>query len=143
LALAQKHRITPSYAIYEPGFMRLGAALHKAYPGAPTPMYRLMFSDHIAFGFPPVDWALEVYLKLLAQEAPTAPWMVAGLGVQIEPLIDLAVQRGGHVRVGLEDAPMGCALGNQALTERAARRIVAAGGRLASTTEVRATLRDL
>jgi uncharacterized protein (DUF849 family) len=143
LALAQKHRITPSYAIYEPGFMRLGAALHKAYPGAPTPIYRLMFSDHIAFGFPPVDWALEVYLKLLAQEAPTAPWMVAGLGVEIEPLIDLAVQRGGHVRVGLEDAPMGCALGNQALTQRAARRIVAAGGRLASTTEVRATLRDL
>ena len=143
LALAQKHRITPSYAIYEPGFMRLGAALHKAYPGAPVPMYRLMFSDHIAFGFPPVDWALEAYLKLLAQEAPRAPWMVAGLGVEIEPLIDLAVRRGGHVRVGLEDAPMGCKLGNQALAERAARTIAAAGGRLASTTEVRATLRSL
>ena len=26
LSLAQQHRITPSYAIYEPGFMRLGAA---------------------------------------------------------------------------------------------------------------------
>ena len=141
LALAQKHGINPSYAIYEPGFMRLGAALHKAYPGAPVPIYRLMFSDHIAFGFPPTDWAVEVYLKLLAQEAPNAPWMVAGLGVEIEVLIDLAVKRGGHVRVGLEDAPMGCALGNQALTERAARQIVEAGGRLANVSEVRGTLR--
>ena len=141
LALAQKYNITPSYAIYEPGFMRLGAALHRAYPGAPVPMYRLMFSDHIAFGFPPVDWALEVYLKLLALEAPDAPWMVAGLGVEIEPLIDLAVQRGGHVRVGLEDAPMGCTLGNLDLAKRAAQRIEAAGGRLASTAEVRAGLK--
>ena len=142
LALAQKHGITPSYAIYEPGFMRLGAALHKAYPGTPVPMYRLMFSDHIAFGFRPVDWALEVYLKMLAQEAPNAPWMIAGLGVEIEPLVELAVGRGGHVRVGLEDAPMGCTLGNQALTERAARKIKAAGGRLASTSEVRSSLKD-
>ena len=141
LALAQKHNITPSYAIYEPGFMRLGAALHAAYPGAPVPMYRLMFSDHIAFGFPPTDWALEVYLKLLAQEAPNAPWMVAGLGVEIEPLIDLAVQRGGHVRVGLEDAPMGCTLGNLKLATRAAQRIMAGGGRLASAPEVRASLK--
>src|SRR5690606_35427107 len=42
LALAQAHRMTPSYAIYEPGFLRLGAALHRAFPGAPTPIYRLM-----------------------------------------------------------------------------------------------------
>ena len=141
LALAQKHQITPSYAIYEPGFMRLGAALHRAYPGTPVPMYRLMFSDHIAFGFPPLDWALEVYLKLLAREAPDAPWMVAGLGVEIEPLVDLAVARGGHVRVGLEDAPMGCQDGNLALTRRAAQKIEAAGGRLASTAQVRAGLK--
>jgi 3-keto-5-aminohexanoate cleavage enzyme len=140
LALAQQHGITPSYAIYEPGFMRLGAALHRAYPGAPVPMYRLMFSDHIAFGFPPVRWALQAYLKLLALEAPGAPWMVAGLGVEIEPLIEAAVASGGHVRVGLEDAPMGCELGNVALAERARRRIESCGTRLASTAEVRAAL---
>src|SRR3546814_1097956 len=40
LELAQKHQITPSYAIYEPGFVRLGAALHGCYPGAPCPIYR-------------------------------------------------------------------------------------------------------
>jgi 3-keto-5-aminohexanoate cleavage enzyme len=106
-----------------------------------VPIYRLMFSKHIAFGFPPTDWALEVYLRLLSQEAPHAPWMVAGLGVEIQPLIELAVMCGGHVRVGLEDAPMGCTLGNQALAQDGGLRITAAGGRLASASEVRAALK--
>ena len=141
LSLAQKYKITPSYAIYEPGFMRLGAALHKTYPGAPIPIYRLMFSEHIAFGFPPTEWALEAYLKLLAQEAPKAPWMVAGLGVEIQPLIEAVVRQGGHVRVGLEDAPMGCTIGNLALAQDAGRRITEAGGRLAIASEVRISLK--
>ena len=141
LSLAQKYKITPSYAIYEPGFMRLGAALHRAYPGAPIPIYRLMFSEHIAFGFPPIDWALEAYLKLLAQEAPKAPWMVAGLGVEIQPLIEAVVKQGGHVRVGLEDAPMGCITENLALAQEAALRITKAGGCLATAAEVRASLK--
>jgi uncharacterized protein (DUF849 family) len=140
LSLAQQHGITPSYAIYEPGFMRLGAALHRAHPGAPVPIYRLMFSDGIAFGFPPTAWALDAYLQLLALEAAGAPWMVAGLGVAIEALIAPAVARGGHVRVGLEDALMGCDQSNLALAQRARQTIEGAGGRLASTAEVRAAL---
>jgi hypothetical protein len=36
---------------------------------------------------------------------------------------------------------MGCELGNQALAQRARARIESAGGRLASTAEVRAALR--
>jgi 3-keto-5-aminohexanoate cleavage enzyme len=141
LALAQRHRITPSYAIYEPGFMRLGAALHRAYAGAPVPIYRLMFSQHIAFGFPPEPWALDAYLKLLAAEQPGAPWMVAGLGVELGGLIEHAVSLGGHVRVGLEDAPMGCPLNNLELLAGARRRIEAAGASLANATRVREALR--
>lgn len=140
LALAQQHRITPSYAIYEPGFMRLGAALHRAYPGAPVPIYRLMFSNHIAFGFPPERWALDAYLRLLAQEQPGAPWMVAGLAVELGDLIEHAVPLGGHVRVGLEDAPMGCALDNLSLVRDARRRIEAAGATLASAAQIRTQL---
>ena len=103
LRLAQQHRITPSYAIYEPGFMRLGAALHRAYPGAPVPIYRLMFS-HIAFGFPPTHWALDAYLRLLELEQPGAPWMVAGLGVELGALMETAVARGGHAAGGAAQA---------------------------------------
>jgi uncharacterized protein (DUF849 family) len=143
LRLAQQHGITPSFAIYEPGFTRLGAALHRAHPGAPVPIYRLMFSDTLAFGFPPADWALDAHLRLLDREAPGAPWMVAGLGVDITPLIATAAARGGHVRVGLEDAPMGCTLDNRMLADDARRRIESGGGRLATTAEVRAALRAL
>lgn len=142
LALAQRHGFHPSYAIYEPGFLRLGAALHRACPGAPQPIYRLMFSQGFTFGFPPEPWALQAHLRLLADEAPGAPWMVAGLGVDIEPLIAPAVAQGGHVRVGLEDAPLGSHHTNPALTERARRQIDAAGGRVATTAEVRAALRS-
>ncbi|WP_137893765.1 3-keto-5-aminohexanoate cleavage protein [Ramlibacter sp. 2FC] len=140
LALAQQHRITPSYAIYEPGFMRLGAALHRAYPGAPVPIYRLMFSQQIAFGFPPTDWALDAYLRLLELEQPGAPWMVAGLGVELGELMAQAVARGGHVRVGLEDAPMGCPIDNRSLAQQARLRIEQAGGRLAHAAQVRERL---
>ncbi len=140
LELAQRHHITPSYAIYEPGFMRLGAALHRAFPGAPVPIYRLMFSDQFAFGFPPRSWALDAYLTLLGIEAPDAPWMVAGLGVDIEPLVETAVARGGHVRAGLEDAPLGSRHSNRELARRAARHISAAGGQLACAADVRRRL---
>lgn len=140
LGLGQKYGIVPSYAIYEPGFARLGAALRSAYPKAPEPIYRLMFSEQLAFGFPPTEWALEAYLHLLEREAPGAHWMSAGLGVRIEPLIETTVARGGHVRVGLEDAPFGCERSNRELTEHAVQRIESLGARIASAAEVRASL---
>ncbi|MEX0283057.1 MAG: 3-keto-5-aminohexanoate cleavage protein [Paracoccaceae bacterium] len=140
LSLARTFGIVPSYAIYEPGFLRLGAALSRLYPGAPVPVYRFMFSQQMTFGFPPEPYALEAYLKLLATEAPNAPWMVAGLGVEIDPLIELAIAKGGHVRVGLEDAPLGTDTGNLTRTAAAAKRILALGRQLASADDVRADL---
>ena len=62
------------------------------------------------------------------------------MGVAIEPLIEATVARGGHVRVGLEDAPMGCDLGNLALAQQARQRIEGGGGQLAGTAVVRAAL---
>lgn len=138
--LAARHGIVPSFAIYEPGFLRAGAALERAHPKGPRPVYRFMFSDQFAFGLPPATWALETYLKLLDLEAPGARWMVAGLGVDLEVLLPLVVARGGHYRVGLEDAPLGCALTNAELVRRAASSIERLGARVASAESVRAAI---
>jgi uncharacterized protein (DUF849 family) len=140
LRICAEHRLHPGFAIYEPGFTRLGAAMARARPG-PQPIYRFMFSDEFAWGFPPQQRYLESHLALLEEIVPGAPWMVAGLGVDVRPLIAVAVRRGGHVRVGLEDAPWRTPLGNRQWAEDAVRLIRAAGGEPATAAEVRASLR--
>jgi 3-keto-5-aminohexanoate cleavage enzyme len=137
LRLAAQHRFHPSYAIYEPGFLRLGAALHRQFPKAPVPVYRFMFSDGFAWGFPPRAYALDAYLRLLEAEAPAAPWMIAGLAVDIRPLIEAAIARAGHVRVGLEDAPFQSMWRNQDWVRLAASAIENGGGRVATATAIR------
>ncbi|MBP5856332.1 3-keto-5-aminohexanoate cleavage protein [Marivibrio halodurans] len=137
LRLAGRYGFHPGYAIYEPGFLRFGAALAQRYPDAPRALYRFMFSDRFSFGFPPREWALASYIELLRECAPGAPWMVAGLQVDITGLIPAAVAAGGHVRVGLEDAVLGLERGNIALAEDAAALIHRAGGRLADAATVR------
>ncbi|MBI1942870.1 MAG: 3-keto-5-aminohexanoate cleavage protein [Betaproteobacteria bacterium] len=140
LALAAQYRFHPGYAIYEPGFVRLGAALAREAGALPQPVYRFMFSEGFDFGFPPAEYALEAYLRLLGDTAPGAPWMVAGLRVDVLPLIGAAVARGGHVRVGLEDAPFGSARSNVEWTRAARDGVERAGGALASAPEVRRAL---
>ena len=141
LRLSRAHRLHPGYAIYEPGFTRLGAALARATPGLPQPIYRFMFSAEFAWGFPAKPEYLDAHLLLLGEVAPSAPWMVAGLGVDIRPLIGAAVTRGGHVRVGLEDAPWRTDLTNREWVAEAALRIRAAGAEPATASDVRAALR--
>lgn len=142
LALAVTYGFHPSYAIYEPGFLRLGAALAARYPGCPRPIYRLMFSDGFSFGFPPRPYAVEAYLALLDEVAPGAIWMIAGLQVGLEPILGLALARGGHLRVGLEDAPFHSKLTNAALTEAAVSRIARLGHSCGSALELRRRLTD-
>ncbi|MBC7799945.1 MAG: 3-keto-5-aminohexanoate cleavage protein, partial [Gemmatimonadaceae bacterium] len=140
MSIARTHLVHPSFAIYEPGFLRLGAALASAMQ-TPTPVYRFMFSDEFTWGFPARPAYLEAYLRLLDETAPGAPWMVAGLGVDIRPLLPLAAGRGGHVRVGLEDAPWGSEIGNVGWVEEAVRLVRQAGGEPATAAEVRAALK--
>lgn len=140
LSLAGRYGFHPSYAIYEPGFLRLGAALARAKPAMPGPIYRFMFSDEFTFGYPPREYALDSYLSLLADEAPGAPWMIAGLGVTLDPLIEATLARGGHLRVGLEDAPFGMAKTNLALVEEAVAKVAGLGYAPATAGEIRAAL---
>jgi 3-keto-5-aminohexanoate cleavage enzyme len=139
LDFAARHGFHPAFAIYEPGFTRAGAALARA-AGVKTPIYRFMFSEHFAFGFPPRPYALAAHLALLEEEAGAVPWMVAGLGVDIRPLIGEAVGQGGHIRVGLEDSPLGTRASNLALVEAAVRMVRDHGGEPASAAEMRGAL---
>ena len=138
MRIAAAYGVRPSYAIYEAGCTRLGAATAAAMPKVPTPVYRFMFAEEFCFGFPPKPVYLDAHLALLAETTPGAPWMVAGLGLDVKPLIGPAVERGGHVRVGLEDRPWGVRETNKGLVEEAVRLVRAAGGEPASAGEVRA-----
>jgi|RhiMethySRZTD1v2_1073278.scaffolds.fasta_scaffold02636_9 3-keto-5-aminohexanoate cleavage enzyme len=140
LRIAAAHQIRPSFAIYEPGFSRLGAAFVAVTRNVLTPVYRLMFSDEFAWGFPPKPYALEAHLALLAEVAPDAPWMIAGLGVSVDGLMEETIARGGHLRVGLEDAHFGTDRSNALLVEEAVRVVTATGRKAATAVEIREAL---
>src|SRR5207247_7661981 len=55
------------------------------------------------WGAPPIPEALDLYLAML-DEAPV-PWAVAVLGGSLldTPIARAALERGGHLRVGIED----------------------------------------
>ena len=135
--VVREYGLHAGYAIYEPGFTRLGAAIAKGPPEMRTPIYRFMFSDEFAWGFPPKPAYLDAHLALLDECAPGAPWMVAGLGVDIEPLVAHALARGGHVRAGLEDAPWGSDCSNVHLVQRMVSLVRAAGDEPATAADVR------
>ncbi|MFN3959692.1 MAG: 3-keto-5-aminohexanoate cleavage protein [Parvularculaceae bacterium] len=137
LALAAADGWRPAYAIYEPGFARLGAAMAAATPGLKTPVYRVMFSDNLLFGMAPSRRGLDFYAAHLDDTAGDAPRMLSGLDANIDALIEPALALGFHIRVGLEDAPFGTDRTNAELVVAAARRIEAAGCALARAADIR------
>ena len=141
LAFAARHDLPPNLAIYEPGFARAGAALAHA-AGTRPPLYRLMFSETFAVGFPPKPYALSAYLSLLEETSAQPLWMIAGFSADVRPLIGETVARGGHVRVGLEDAPLGSRTTNLAWVEDAVRLVRQHGGDIASSVDVRRDLQS-
>ncbi len=66
--------------------------------------------------------------------------MTSGLGVDITPLIADTVARGGHIRVGLEDALLGTTATNLRLVEDSVRMVRVLGAEPATASDVR---RDL
>ncbi len=135
---AQAEGWRPAYAIYEPGFARLGAAWAEKYPQLKTPVYRFMVSDHLLFGLSPSVEAIDFYHWHISATAPGAPWMLSALDADITGVMDRALELGAHLRVGLEDAPFGSELGNVDLVEHALQRISASGRGLATPADIRA-----
>jgi uncharacterized protein (DUF849 family) len=142
LGFAARHGLHTDFAIYEPGFARAGAALARA-AGVKAPIYRLMFCEGLAVGFPPRPYALSAYVSLLEEVAGSAPWMIAAVNADLRPLFAETIARGGHIRVGLEDAPLGTRATNLELVEEAVRIVRDHGAEPASPAEMRQALAAL
>lgn len=132
----------PSISIFEPGFLRTALTLYRHGRVPPGAIVKLYFADDLQFGLPPTPAALEAYLELL--EPSGLPWSVAVLGGDVvgSGLAELAVRRGGHLRVGLEDFhdPSGATPSNRELVEGALRVLDAAGATPASPARAREIL---
>jgi uncharacterized protein (DUF849 family) len=115
--LCRKHGLGPSIAIFEPGWLRVVLAMHRAGTLPAGALVKLYFAAggylpqpggvpavaEPSFSVPPIREAFEMYMAML--RGTNLPWAVAVLGGAIfeTPIAELAVERGGHLRVGLED----------------------------------------
>jgi len=89
-------------SIFEPGFLRIALAYHAQRRLPPAKIQLYFGGDALPFGLPPTAASLDAYLAMLA--GTELPWMVGVIGGDVtETLAALAIERGGHVRVGLED----------------------------------------
>jgi uncharacterized protein (DUF849 family) len=104
--------LAASMGIYEPGFLRAAVAFHQAGKLPPGSIAKLYFfggrnpfdgAPCIGFGLNPSAAALEAYLDIIGDSG--LPWAVAVIGgcVVESGIAQLALVRGGHVRLGLED----------------------------------------
>jgi len=140
LELASRYDFVPSFAIYEPGFLRLGAMLFKNAKGCPRPIYRFMFSDKLSFGFPAEEIYLLAYIDLLKQTNPEAVWMIAGLQVNLRRIISTCLEGGGHIRTGLEDSYFYSEIGNLDLVRQTAKLILNENYEIGTTAQLRQQL---
>jgi len=114
VAFAQCERLAlgPSLAIYEPGWMRTVLAFYRAGRLPRGAMVKLYFGGDyglfatqpgVSFGLAPTEHALLAYLDLLA--GVDVPWSVSVWGGDLfaTHVARLALERGGHLHVGLEE----------------------------------------
>jgi len=105
--ICRELQLGPSLAIYEPGFLRTTLAYWRAGRLPEGAMVKLYFSAErgplgAPFGLPPTAKALEAYLEML--EGCDLPWAVSAHGgdVVATEVAPLALERGGHLHIGLE-----------------------------------------
>ncbi|MEN8160027.1 MAG: 3-keto-5-aminohexanoate cleavage protein [Myxococcota bacterium] len=108
--VCRDHGLGPSVAVFEPGFLRVVLAAERAGALPPGTLVKLYFSaggylggGEPIFGAPPIREALDLYCAMLADSK--LPWAVAVIGGSLldSEIAALAVERGGHLRVGIED----------------------------------------
>lgn len=113
-----EHGLSPSVSIFEPGFLRVALAYHRAGRMPAGALIKLYFGAN-NWGLPPTPASLDAYLAML--DGTGLSWSVAVLGGDLIslPLAEYAIERGGHLRVGLEDYGGPGTPSNVELVERA------------------------
>jgi len=111
LVQCEKYRLVPSMAIYEPSFLRAAILYHRA-GKMPRGFLKFYFSgqksymddgEFLLFGLAPTQKGLDAYLEML--DGTDLVWATAVIGGDANAfgMTQLAIERGGHVRIGLED----------------------------------------
>ncbi len=111
-AMCEEHGWGPQLAIYEPGFLQCVLTYHRAGRLPAGSMVKLYFGGEwgmwaraqgVTFGLPPTANALLAYLDML--DGTGLPWSVSVWGgdLMATPVARLALERGGHLHVGLEE----------------------------------------
>src|SRR5262245_58780476 len=146
LGLCERYGLGPSIAIYEPGFLRCVLAWWSAGRLPAGAMIKFYFGGDegflSGFGLRPTRIALDAYLELLGD--CHGPWAVAGLGGDVleSGIARIALERGGHVRVGLEDYAGPARPTNEELVQGAVA-VATAVGRPVATPDEAAKILDL
>jgi 3-keto-5-aminohexanoate cleavage enzyme len=135
---ASSQRVPLSVGIYEPGNLRWAIAYARAGQFPIGTMIKLYFGGDYAmggvrtpavnFGLYPTKAALDIYLSML--DGVDIPWIVSVQGGVLldTPIARYALERGGHLRVGVEDTAGATEMTN-AETVQAAAGLAAAVGR--------------
>ncbi len=105
--ICEEYRLGPNMAIYEPGFLRTVMAWWRAKRLPAGAMIKLYFSSDSGymgapFGLPPTVSALDAYMEILS--GADLPWAVSLVGGDLvaSQVARVALERGGHLHVGLE-----------------------------------------
>jgi uncharacterized protein (DUF849 family) len=107
LFICREHGLGPNLAIYEPGFLRATLAWERAGRLPAGALAKLYFSTErgylgAPFGLPPTIAALDAYTELLAGSEIAWAASVVGGDLVHSDVARAALERGGHLHVGLE-----------------------------------------
>lgn len=131
-----------SISIFEPGYLRVVLAYQRAGRLPRGSLVKLYFGAHepLSFGLPPTAAALDAYLSMLA--GTDLPWLVSAYGGDAVRcgIARLAIERGGHVQVGLEPYGGDRTPTNVELVEEVVALARSAGRPIAAAADARALL---
>lgn len=125
-----------NFSIFDGSFMRTAAAYIRAGRARHGGIVKIFFgSPFTSFGIPATEMALDAYLEML--EGCPLPWSIAipGGDLLASDVAGLALERGGHLRVGLEDYAGPGQPTNVEILERAAKLCREVGRPLARGTQ--------